>query len=783
MASTRQPGSEGVDPRSALHQERQALRKQIGQALGDDAWRRWRLLPDLPVMALLVVVLTAMFVAPRPGELQVPALDSIADETLRAERGLVVEDRRATELRRQAAAESVPPIFEYDSDLYFNLGEQVYAAIRAMVARRDADELDVAARREVLAEDLGVSVGPSIFTLVETVEDPLDLAISINFFLNIALDRMVVDERTELPRNGGIDVRDLVLGETTRLPHAGSVLDLRQLRRLMTARAGDAPYGTARVVRTWILQSARAMARPNISRNDAATTQARQAALAAVEPVTLRVQVGEVLVRKGDKVTATVRDRIVAVNQGHTASNAWVQPVSLAALLGGIMALVALSIHRRRLVPVGGRKGIYMQVAVFAISAALALLAIYAGRGLVDGLDLLPGAAAYFVPVALVTVLAALLLNGLTGVVLGFALALLVSYRVGGEPALIVYYATGVLVAGLFASRRRQRSELLRLGVAIGAAQAMVLPLTVILAGDAFTAGHAAHVLASLVSGVLVGLGALAVVPVIEYLFDEATDLRLLELASSDHPALRALALHAPGSYHAAVIVANMVEAAAEAIGANALKCRVMALYHDIGKAARASYFAENQRDDNIHDRLPPEISARVVFGHLSEGLAIARKHRLGRPVVEAISQHHGTSLLRPFYVKASEAGPVDEADYRYPGPRPRSREAGILMLADSVEAATRALNNPDIAALRQRIRQVIHERVEDGQLDESGLTLRDIAQSEAAFERVLSLGVYHTRVDYPPMPTHRAARGEGEPDGDRAVHSLERLADRTRKR
>ncbi|MEQ9643677.1 MAG: HDIG domain-containing protein [Alphaproteobacteria bacterium] len=775
------PASPGADPKSVLAQERAALRQSLQKALGDEAWARWRLLPDLPVLAVLVIVLTAMFAASRPGLLDMPALDSIADETLRAERGLVTEDRRATEQRRQSAAESVPVIFEYDSDLYFNLGEQVHGAVRSMVERRDADELDIAARRAALADDLGVPVAPAVFTLLETLDDPLDLAIAINFFLNIALDRMVVADRAELPRTGGAEVRDLVLGETTRLSHTGSILDLRQVRRVMTARAGDAPYGSARVVRTWILQTARALARANLTRNDGATTQARQAAVAAVEPVMLRTQVGEVLVRKGDRVNASVRERIAAINEGHSGTNAWVQPLGLAALIGGVIGLLALAIRAGRLKPVAGRKGVYMQMATFAIGAAVALIAVYAGRGLTDGLDLLPDSAPYFVPVALVTVLAALLLDSATGVLLGVALALLVTYRVGGDAALIVYYTTGVLVAGLFAGHIRRRTELLRLGLAIAAAQAMVVPLTVLLAGDAFTAGHMAHLLASLAAGVLVAVVALAVLPVIEYLFDEASDLRLLELASSDHPALKALALHAPGSYHAAVIVANMVEAAAEVVSANALKCRVMALYHDIGKAARASYFAENQRDDNIHDRLPPEISARVVFGHIREGLAVARKHRLGRPVVEAISQHHGTTLLRPFFVKASEAGPVEEADYRYPGPRPRSPEAGIVMLADSVEAATRALANPDIAALRQRIRQVIHERVEDGQLDESGLKLRDIGQIEVAFERVLSLGVYHTRVDYPPMPAHRPGHATGEPDGDRTVHSLGRLEQRPR--
>src|SRR5262249_19009238 len=235
-----------------------------------------------------------------------------------------------------------------------------------------------------------------------------------------------------------------------------------------------------------------------------------------------------------------------------------------------------------------------------------------------------------------------------------------------------------------------------------------------------------------IVGGGLAAALAMALLPVLESVFNETTDMRLLELAGADRPLLKHLALHSPGTYYHSVVMGNLAEAAGDAIGANALRCPVMALYHDIGKTVRPSYFAENQRGTNIHDRLPPELSARIIFAHIKDGIDIARKHRLGRPIIDAITQHQGTTLLRVFHQRAMERAKaggttVDEAEFRYPGPRPRTREAAILLLADAAEAATRALKDPSPAEVQERVGRVIEEKRLDGQLDDCPLTLADL--------------------------------------------------------
>jgi hypothetical protein len=246
---------------------------------------------------------------------------------------------------------------------------------------------------------------------------------------------------------------------------------------------------------------------------------------------------------------------------------------------------------------------------------------------------------------------------------------------------------------------------------------------------------------------------------------------------------LKRLALVAPGSYHASVIVANLSEAAADAIGASGLKARVMALYHDIGKLVRPAYFAENQRDRNLHDRLSPQASAAIVFAHVKDGLEIARKDRLGRVVMEGIAQHQGTTLLRVFHHKALDQAErtgerILEADFRYPGPKPSSAEAGILHLADSVEAATRSLRHATPAEVRRKVSEVVGEKIVDGQLDECELTLRDVSAVEEAFARTLTLGVFHNRVEYP-APRRLDAREDGN-GADRALHGLPGLGRRS---
>jgi putative nucleotidyltransferase with HDIG domain len=252
-----------------------------------------------------------------------------------------------------------------------------------------------------------------------------------------------------------------------------------------------------------------------------------------------------------------------------------------------------------------------------------------------------------------------------------------------------------------------------------------------------------------------------------ERVFGVTTDMTLLELSDTNRTLLKKLSMQAPGTFNHSLQVANLAEAAADAIGANALRARVGALYHDIGKMLKPEYFIENQQPgENPHEKLKPSMSALVIAAHVKEGVQLGREQNLPQVVIDFIASHHGTSLIEFFYRKAQEAeedpSVVDESDYRYPGPRPQTNEQAIVMLADSIEAASRSLGKPTPRRLESLIEGIVATRVADGQLDESTLTFADLARIKDAFHGLLC-GIYHFRVRYPDQDED-APSGDGAP-------------------
>ncbi len=259
--------------------------------------------------------------------------------------------------------------------------------------------------------------------------------------------------------------------------------------------------------------------------------------------------------------------------------------------------------------------------------------------------------------------------------------------------------------------------------------------------------------------GALAGFLLTGLLPVIERLFGVVTDISLLELADGSHPLLQELIRRAPGTYTHSMAVATLAEPAAEAVGANPLLCRVGAYFHDVGKMLKPDYFIENQSGENRHDGLEPGLSTLVIIGHVKDGVALAEQYGLPRPVIDFIQQHHGTTLVEYFYREALRQqesqgnGHVElEPTFRYPGPKPRSRENGIVMLADAVESSSRALGDPTPGSLRKLVHDLLMKRLLDGQFDESGLTLTELHLVEESLCKGL-IALYHSRIKYPEAP------------------------------
>ncbi len=344
------------------------------------------------------------------------------------------------------------------------------------------------------------------------------------------------------------------------------------------------------------------------------------------------------------------------------------------------------------------------------------------------------------------------------------------SALVWNQPFLFFAYFLVSGVAGAhYATDGRNRFALIKAGLR-GMLPGLLVIMSLALAqGWFFSADLVAALVSAALGGALSGVLAAGLAPLVEITFGFTTKVRLMELASLDQPALQELMLQAPGTYHHSLVVSSLVEAAAKEIDANHLLAKVAALYHDLGKAKKGVYFVENQaQGPNRHDKLAPSMSALILISHVKEGVELAKKYRLGPPIIDIIGQHHGTRIISYFYSKACEArraagqpDPDPEA-FRYPGPRPQTREAGLVMLADTVEAAGRSLDNPTPARIQGLVQQQINKVFSEGQLDECELTLKDLHKVAKVFNAILC-GIFHQRLEYPSDDKAKKKHGDSD--------------------
>lgn len=462
-----------------------------------------------------------------------------------------------------------------------------------------------------------------------------------------------------------------------------------------------------------------------------------------VEPVTKAVGKNELLVRKGEIVSEEAYARIMTIKNAVSRADMSLSLSSLGMLLAAA-SLGFFLLHREKPVyGVGGRSivllGIYASLAFYLI----VLLANRTSSGQV------PLEAAYFIPVGLFAGIGSALAGQSFGFTFSIVLGLLAASASNLNSHYIVFIIFSGIAASIMISTAKTRLSLVQaaffqaliqflLGIVLLLQYSVTIQTLLSLSGLLALNGF--------ISGVLL----LAILPVLEQTFNLPTRFRLLELSDVNAAPLKELLTQAPGTYSHSMNVAHLAEAAAEDIGANALLARVGAYYHDIGKIDQPEYFVENQRGTNKHDEINPRLSATVIRSHVKIGSEKAKELGLPKAVVDIVAQHHGNSVIAWFYDKAKTADEsIRKEDFSYPGSPPTSREAGIVMLADSVEAATRSMKKPSLPRLEAFIRQLIMEKVQQGQLDDCNLTLKDLEIIRHAFLRIIA-GQFHSRIEYP---------------------------------
>ncbi|MDO8485695.1 MAG: HDIG domain-containing protein [Candidatus Limnocylindrales bacterium] len=499
---------------------------------------------------------------------------------------------------------------------------------------------------------------------------------------------------------------------------------------------------------------------PNSSFSPELTAQARDRAAEAVEDVRVQILQGEVIVREGTRLDAAQIEEIDALGLSEDVPDfasfaGWM-------LLAVLVVVMLLSWIWRFRPTLWHRDNVLILIGLLIVGATLALK-VTAGRPTQP----------FFLPTAAIAMLLAVLLDASIATIVMAFVALIGGAVNGASLELATYIFLGGM-AGIVGVRRGDRLQVfLQAAVAVFIVNALVVSVFSLL-GARDLRGILELWFASAASAAGSAIAAVGSFAVLGSVFGILTVFQLLELANPSQPLLRRLLVETPGTYHHSLMVGNLAERAAEAIGADPLVTRVAAYYHDIGKLANPLAFIENQAGgENIHDQLEPEVSAGILKQHVVDGIDLAYKARLPKALIAYIPQHHGTAIMGYFYARAKElAGPgatVDERKLRHSGPKPQSREAALIMLADGVEASVRSLAARDEPAIRAMVTRIIEERTADGQFDECDLTLRDLERIREAFVEQL-LGMYHTRIAYPQntvveLESWRAASG-GEGGG-----------------
>jgi cyclic-di-AMP phosphodiesterase PgpH len=354
--------------------------------------------------------------------------------------------------------------------------------------------------------------------------------------------------------------------------------------------------------------------------------------------------------------------------------------------------------------------------------------------------------------------------------------SLLASYfsaaLMGNQLFYFIFTFVGSVIGAHKVARCEQRSVLIKAGITVGGINILMIISYNLISGNPFKMTLLSDLMMGFLGGILAPVLVLGIAPIIESLFGYTTDIKLLELANMDHPILKDLILQAPGTYHHSIIVGSLVEAAAKSIAANPLLARVSAYYHDIGKLKKPLYFIENVGGrENKHDHLIPTMSSLILISHVKDGVEMARENRLGERIGHIIQQHHGTSLIFYFFQKAKEKEnpemeSINENDFRYPGPKPQTKEAGIVMLADSVEAASRALTDPTPSRIKSLVQRITNNIFLDGQLEECELTLKDLQKIQESFDRILT-AIFHQKIDYPLSTSSESPKKRNDEDLD----------------
>jgi cyclic-di-AMP phosphodiesterase PgpH len=678
---------------------------------------------------------------------------------IRAPMTLELRDTEAIKQKQRKAVEAVPPV--YDLDLQKIEEQEAKIALAFSEARR-APPGETALK--LFQGKSGLDLTPSTLeTLQRSGFDP-KLEAAVQGILRSVMERGIVLQKDSalldlsgLPGRPERGVLISVVGERKEslVTNPQAILDLQQAQPVIESHARKT-YPDQHAKQLAVGELVKKLLTPNLTFNSSETQARKQASLAGIKPLFYKIRKGELILRAGDRVTPEQHFILQEIAQQQKRTVTFQRIVGLFLLVAAILGIFILDLRRYRPAFLTDLSQALLLAVLISVTIVIIEFSHFLFGAFVDrftGLD--PATITYALPLAAGAMLTTLLVDVHIALVFSFIASLLIGFLFPEQPYIVLYSFIGSVVASFSVIYCKRRTQLLRAGFFVGLTNLGVVAAINLYAAHAFSTRGIVDLLFGVSGGFLAAVVVSGLLPLFESVFQVTTDFKLLELLDLNQPLLRELFLTAPGTYHHSLMVSNLAETAAEAIGTSPLLARVCCYYHDIGKMVKPEYFIENQTGPvNRHDQLTPNMSSLVILSHVKEGVELAKAHRLPKVILDIIPQHHGTRLIKFFYEKARKEQdptrpPLKEAEFRYPGPKPQTKTAGIVMLSDAVESASRLLTKPSPARISSLVNRIVAGIFLDGQLDESELTLRDLKKIEEAFIKCLT-GIFHHRIEYP---------------------------------
>jgi putative nucleotidyltransferase with HDIG domain len=713
----------------------------------------------------------------------------IATSDIRASQDYLLEDRPLTEKKRGEAAAAAPYVYKLHPNTSTELSRR-FEHVLALVNEAKSQEEAIAEEplRQAVVKNLGVEITPAELWAFASVKSDRVLISDISHLLDTLYRQKIVADK----KGFAIDVAHGVLvinQETDQDVAAGdysSYLDLADAAEYIAdiKLVQGAPRRTLDIIKGVL---ARAVI-PSISFDREATERKKLEARNAVRPVLFQLKRGEMIVRVGERITPEQVMKLEKIFETSGFSRIFTGLGMLSLVL--VLFYFPYRFARKNIRKFNPSNKDILLLSLLTVVNFLLLKLTFVVSSVMGGLFPYISTTAYYYlfPFAASAIIVRIILNSEVALVYTAVCAPLFGIMYSNSLPIVIYALLGGIVGAHGVRQCKDRGTIYTAGVKVSVVNiAMAFSFQIFSDGAVSMQTLYCCVFAA-AGGLINAIYVSGTVPLIEGLFKYTTDIKLLELSNLNSPILRELMIRAPGTYHHSVVVGSLVEAGAEAINANPLLARVAAYYHDVGKISKPLYFIENVKGgENRHDKLSPSMSALILISHVKEGVELAKENRLGQPIIDIIRQSHGTSLITYFYQKAKnsilpDTAVTDERDFRYPGPKPQTREAGLVLLADCVEAASRTLTDPTPARIQGMVQKIISNIFIDGQLDECELTLKNLHEIAKRFNQVLS-GIYHQRIDYP-EPAYKGSGGKkaGEDSDNEQPKAAPDLVDTVKK-